>query len=172
MGVEISIYPSRTRFIPAPAGNGHGSPAMLVHQPVHPRACGEWSVFASDNASENGSSPRLRGMVYCRAGNIKHSRFIPAPAGNGLTRRGPRKPHAVHPRACGEWDRVWARNMCARGSSPRLRGMGTLLHHEQTLQRFIPAPAGNGRLTRRESSPIPVHPRACGEWSCQGLRMS
>ena len=54
-------YRSRSRFIPAPAGNIVHVSAGLKVNAVHPRACGEHAASGSDNAASPGSSPRLRG---------------------------------------------------------------------------------------------------------------
>ena len=53
--------------------------------------------------------------------------------------------------------------MLRPGSSPRLRGTVLLPKSDQSMQRFIPAPAGNRQLQCYYSWAVPVHPRACGE---------
>ena len=49
------------------------------------------------------------------------------------------------------------------GSSPRLRGTGKCRTENPPNVRFIPAPAGNRRLSQLVKTRRPVHPRACGE---------
>ena len=49
------------------------------------------------------------------------------------------------------------------GSSPRLRGTGSACHFDANGHRFIPAPAGNRRLSLTNGGRRTVHPRACGE---------
>ena len=98
------------------------------------------------------------------SGQSPHScRFIPARAGNGRPRATPHKAQAVHPRACGERSSSRPRTRHQHGSSPRMRG--TVLPHElnETVARFIPAHAGNGRRCRRLRRRAAVHPHACGE---------
>ena len=70
-------------------------------------------------------------------------RFIPAPAGNAPHHRVAGRRDSVHPRACGERDRIELAPRASAGSSPRLRGTRP------------------NRFSR--SSIIAVHPRACGE---------
>ena len=50
-----------SRFIPAPAGNGHSHAVQHRQLAVHPRACGERCERNTSNCSKPGSSPRLRG---------------------------------------------------------------------------------------------------------------
>ena len=89
---------------------------------VHPRACGEHTLYLVDIATDAGSSPRLRGTCRTEYDEWVGLRFIPAPAGNMVSAFGPVVVSAVHPRACGE--HRWRRPMTATqiGSSPRLRG--------------------------------------------------
>ena len=49
------------------------------------------------------------------------------------------------------------------GSSPRLRGTDYSKGARLSIDRFIPAPAGNGCALTRRIGLSPVHPRACGE---------
>ena len=110
-----------------------------------------------------GSSPRLRGTGAGVNMVAFGNRFIPAPAGNSVIRAPPAVLVAVHPRACGEQPCQLPPPKAISGSSPRLRGTGDLPGHRSPSQRFIPAPAGNSRLTRPPLTTSPVHPRACGE---------
>ena len=131
----------RLRFIPAPAGNREstrirGAVVFLCGSSVHPRACGEQerqqtlcrlpapaAEFQVDGFIPAPAGNRARSQAV--TGNIPRlPRFIPAPAGNSVN---------TVPRACGEQFQQ------AAGSSPRLRGTGSL------------------------AASYPVHPRACGE---------
>ena len=49
------------------------------------------------------------------------------------------------------------------GSSPRVRGTESLAQAARTLDRFIPACAGNSGLPLSQWRNNPVHPRVCGE---------
>ena len=80
--------PAACRFIPAPAGNTIHSPMPVVGEPVHPRACGEHDARGGWRAVAAGSSPRLRGTQPGRPLEPPCWRFIPAPAGNTLSREG------------------------------------------------------------------------------------
>ena len=110
---------------------------------VYPRACGERSPNGCIGLPSTGLSPRLRGT--------------------GGDRVRPVPPHTVYPRACGERSTSHVPGAVTRGLSPRLRGTGSPGHDRNGLRRFIPAPAGNGRLSSRVSWSRSVYPRACGE---------
>ena len=151
------------RFIPAPAGNSRLSARSCAVRSVHPRACGEQGEVMRFHVFLSGSSPRLRGTVDPHGRELGRHRFIPAPAGNRLSRRGPHASRSVHPRACGEQLTIQAVFRSSFGSSPRLRGTDNPIPFKLDSVRFIPAPAGNSSsrsLNVREES---VHPRACGE---------
>ena len=90
-------------------------------------------------------------------------RFIPAPAGNTLPSSPSRFGPPVHPRACGEHERLFYLIQIIGGSSPRLRGTRSLDRARMASRRFIPAPAGNTAPSARSSAWSAVHPRACGE---------
>ena len=131
--------------------------------PVHPRACGEQGRFCCRQGLPTGSSPRLRGTGQRLSEILTHHRFIPAPAGNSRSAPPAGRHTPVHPRACGE-QAAWSKNpVLSNGSSPRLRGTGSLVEEPGALERFIPAPAGNRATNRLRCPSRPVHPRACGE---------
>ena len=159
----IMSFGNQTRFIPAHAGNT--TPAAMSTNPyaVHPRACGEHLVVVRVPFRQFGSSPRLRGTRRRVPGQLAIPRFIPAPAGNTAANAYGLMITPVHPRACGEHSSA-VENIADRdGSSPRLRG--TLVHYkkDQTIERFIPAPAGNTPAADTRQTDGSVHPRACGE---------
>ena len=76
----------RRRFIPAPAGNTQRIAIRWDSITVHPRACGEHHGRPPKACSVPGSSPRLRGTRESCSFLPRRSRFIPAPAGNTVTR--------------------------------------------------------------------------------------
>ena len=152
-----------TRFIPARAGNGAISATTVQAPSVHPRACGERLLRTDTLSRSRGSSPRVRGTGPNASIHIKLLRFIPAPAGNGSYRPESTFYPPVHPRACGERVAVETIISDSIGSSPRLRGTVLYRPLDLTCQRFIPAPAGNGRSAHGALRRRTVHPRACGE---------
>ena len=92
-----------------------------------------------------------------------YRRFIPAYAGNTSLCSDARRRNPVHPRVCGEH---YNHDLVAHGeigSSPRMRGTHQQRKLEATMQRFIPAYAGNTRGDHPRLGTSPVHPRVCGE---------
>ncbi len=133
----------RQRFIPAPAGNTPHRARVACRPPVHPRACGEHLSAEFLILAPTGSSPRLRGTLVEAVDPLLGRRFIPAPAGNTRLAFVRTQPGTVHPRACGEHLQRDGRRGIGVGSSPRLRGTHIKRFRAMTVQRFIPAPAGN-----------------------------
>ncbi len=154
----------RRRFIPAHAGNSVLAMPGVRGIPVHPRACGEFALGLSDELIADGSSPRMRGILAVSGDSCVVTRFIPAHAGNSTLVPGTKTATAVHPRACGEFDRAPIVIRSADGSSPRMRGIPHRRLQRDRHRRFIPAHAGNSASGRFRRGWRPVHPRACGEF--------
>ena len=76
------VVSSRSRFIPACAGNSRPVQAPILDYPVHPRVCGEQLGRGIGRSSWIGSSPRVRGTETTRTALARTRRFIPACAGN------------------------------------------------------------------------------------------
>ena len=151
------------RFIPAPAGNSGIPCSSFRWLPVHPRACGEQSGPVAQSHGVPGSSPRLRGTARVISAHTAAVRFIPAPAGNRISRGSSSRVKTVHPRACGEQRHPTAAGSRSSGSSPRLRGTERVQSVTSPRSRFIPAPAGNSARGPERIAQAAVHPRACGE---------
>ena len=158
------------RFIPARAGNASPLAPSVMISPVHPRACGERRSALASVPALSGSSPRVRGTLKRREATDMVHRFIPARAGNALPHAWRTVAHTVHPRACGERCRLRPHAPIFGGSSPRVRGTRRGHDRPDAELRFIPARAGNADDRGRIAVDLEVHPRACGERICRGLR--
>ncbi len=110
---------------------------------VHPRACGEHSGDCFAWASEDGSSPRVRGTLTVGDPPVGCTRFIPARAGNTVDTQNGALGIPVHPRACGEHIDYTVVEGSVIGSSPRVRGTPNHKPQVGSYSRFIPARAGN-----------------------------
>ena len=172
------------RFIPACAGNSRTTRRCPGTVPVHPRVCGELRGGTGAQATDYGSSPRVRGTHEPAGEHGYRRRFIPACAGNSPSWPPAPAPGSVHPRVCGELIPLFIGPRHTTGSSPRVRGTrrqeggeapalqvhprvcGELLKLTFCIERtfrFIPACAGNSRQPYSPTSVSPVHPRVCGE---------
>ena len=151
------------RFIPACAGNRTAFCCFALPCAVHPRVCGEQSIRESTSMLPAGSSPRVRGTEHPRVNVNASRRFIPACAGNSISRSISPIRKAVHPRVCGEQINRTLAVFSYRGSSPRVRGTGRERRLSRPRRRFIPACAGNSDLELDNPRLSAVHPRVCGE---------
>ena len=113
-----------------------------------------------------GSSPRVRGTETSGSHCCYLYRFIPACAGNSSSSGVGISSPSVHPRVCGEQRQQVRQAGAGDGSSPRVRGTVALLRFSRHTRRFIPACAGNRQPTFSPASHVSVHPRVCGEQSC------
>ena len=113
---------SRSRFIPAWAGNTNMTGDKRQDAAVHPRVGGEHNLYQGTVRSLNGSSPRGRGTHDRQMREYFVKRFIPAWAGNTeqIVLRTVR--YSVHPRVGGEHYSRPRESLESDGSSPRGRG--------------------------------------------------
>ena len=145
-GIRVSRAQLRgkPRFIPTPVGHTSTSSISRTHFPVHPHACGAYIKSKTDiqlvnrfiptpvghtsqrAVGENdnlGSSPRLWGIPIRYSTTRRQHRFIPTPVGHTAAESCLSSALAVHPHACGAYER------------------NTL--DSNTKQRFIPTPVGH-----------------------------
>jgi len=153
------------RFIPACAGNTFFALLFFAAAAVHPRMRGEHLDGRHLSVDRNGSSPHARGTRSTSVPPYCVLRFIPACAGNTYSAGRPVPCPAVHPRMRGEHCQIQRAAKAAGGSSPHARG--TLLSelNDFSLERFIPACAGNTLLISAIDCSPSVHPRMRGEHS-------
>ena len=151
------------RFIPARAGNTATPLPDSLTAPVHPRSRGEHFAAFGGTWRVTGSSPLARGTRTSTNTSTNSSRFIPARAGNTRWQRKRSLLSPVHPRSRGEHARAREANPEGSGSSPLARGTRAQVRASEAGARFIPARAGNTRLTNRPPVRRPVHPRSRGE---------
>ena len=125
--------------------------------------CGEhWSVPYND-VSQVGSSPHVRGTRIVKILSRFAGRFIPACAGNTSAASCVTLRTSVHPRMCGEHCRFDLHLAYHIGSSPHVRGTPKRIYYVAEERRFIPACAGNTRISESCHVYKSVHPRMCGE---------
>ena len=110
------------RFIPAGAGNTLETMKGVNTSAVHPRRCGEHYIGYEITDETAGSSPQVRGTPGTVSMYYHVPRFIPAGAGNtcDMLKLGVRD--TVHPRRCGEHQRLLKMAFLQYGSSPQVRG--------------------------------------------------
>ena len=113
---------TRSRFIPAYAGNAPFGGSSTGEKAVHPRIRGERTGGQTALPSIIGSSPHTRGTPHPDAKCRPPLRFIPAYAGNATTRLPVSRPRSVHPRIRGERSPNTIVTTQGDGSSPHTRG--------------------------------------------------
>ena len=130
---------------------------------AHPRVCGENEAIKASDATDKGSSPRMRGKQPPYLTQSPRGGLIPAYAGKTLGRRCASRGRRAHPRVCGENTRVRATDLLREGSSPRMRGKRRVLSATCWPVGLIPAYAGKTGLHLPLRRHAPAHPRVCGE---------
>ena len=112
----------KDRFIPAYAGNSGRPMSPLEANTVHPRLRGELSNPEVCRGRTGGSSPLTRGTQEFTQEQSEVRRFIPAYAGNSLSKSSSSTKLSVHPRLRGELTTNCNNITLAIGSSPLTRG--------------------------------------------------
>ncbi len=112
----------RVRFTPAGAGIGRGESVWEPVLAVHPRRCGDRAVEQLEYVYAYGSPPQVRGSAARRAARSAGRRFTPAGAGIGSFRYVPNRAMPVHPRRCGDRNRLLVFILSLSGSPPQVRG--------------------------------------------------
>ena len=159
-----------SRFIPARAGNTGLPSDRRARPPVHPRPRGEHVCFLSSHLWKSGSSPPARGTRPSETRGCHSRRFIPARAGNTRLASSRDATGTVHPRPRGEHVGKLVRFKPTAGSSPPARGTPGRALGFAASHRFIPARAGNTRVSVVPAYRIPVHPRPRGEHNSKGAK--
>ena len=152
-----------SRIIPARAGNTAGNRRASGTRPDHPRTGGEHQAGAVNCFRPCGSSPHGRGTRVRGNGNRAALRIIPARAGNTSVTCAVAAANADHPRTGGEHRRMHFADHLAVGSSPHGRGTRSNSLLPRSIQRIIPARAGNTFGDAKHDSQGADHPRTGGE---------
>ena len=151
------------RFIPAGAGNSKAIRRAFSCQPVYPRWRGELPQRTHESQCSGGLSPLARGTPLDEDGPGELVRFIPAGAGNSITRVNALRRYAVYPRWRGELPPVPRSRPHTPGLSPLARGTRPRSEWRHAMPRFIPAGAGNSKKRRVFCILSAVYPRWRGE---------
>ena len=79
---ECPAYQVEWGIIPADAGSTKAVKRKIGSDEDHPRGCGEHEARKRYLPSLPGSSPRMRGALYCKPGDYGETGIIPADAGS------------------------------------------------------------------------------------------
>ena len=147
-------------IIPAHAGLTTVLPMASACRRDHPRACGAHYHIAEKVCGSMGSSPRMRGSLWCQRLAGPAAGIIPAHAGLTYQMKALEHTRRDHPRACGAHRPAPERRRAARGSSPRMRGSLCPAEGQALLIGIIPAHAGltlkNPNIDAILSGPHPI----------------
>ncbi len=139
---------------------------------VYPRWRGEHlNIWVSARAAY-GLSPLARGTRHVQQPVHLWLRFIPAGAGNTLSRPNAHADFPVYPRWRGEHLPEVEQDRFIDGLSPLARGTHIQGVGRGMAERFIPAGAGNTSVACTCASSLPVYPRWRGEHQVKDARVS
>ena len=159
---SISYRVSRTRSIPACAGEPPRGSSLVRATVVYPRVCGGTVVRCAGERGCTGLSPRVRGNQAESGGVGDDHGSIPACAGEPTLRAHSCRQSAVYPRVCGGTNGDGRLLSLPVGLSPRVRGNRRRCGISATTMRSIPACAGEPFRASARVSFRRVYPRVCG----------
>ena len=150
------------RSIPACTGEPSRPRLPLSVARVYPRVYGGTFGMRSVLPVRLGLSPRVRGNLPDAARTLLDNRSIPACAGEPAINRESRRSLWVYPRVCGGTPQTERPQTGYYGLSPRVRGNPEVMTPGISLQRSIPACAGEPAFFCHFSGKSQVYPRVCG----------
>ena len=125
--------------------------------------CGEKDDPVTEDKSDAGSPPRVRGKVNKFNEPLRRGGITPACAGKRVCTTTATTRRKDHPRVCGEKCRLQHFLLQGLGSPPRVRGKGTHHQVEQHMWGITPACAGKSGFSPFLALWVEDHPRVCGE---------
>ena len=158
----ISIPSSRSRSIPACAGEPRRGRPVRPGRRVYPRVCGGTRARHESQPIARGLSPRVRGNHGRHQAGQMPVGSIPACAGEPPWRGWAAHCCTVYPRVCGGTTAVRLRNRQPQGLSPRVRGNRLQPDRHERCLRSIPACAGEPPVEADSQPMVEVYPRVCG----------
>ncbi len=153
---------TRSGSIPACAGEPRERGTAHTYGWVYPRVCGGTPHNPNSPHVHQGLSPRVRGNRTGGRGCWQGCGSIPACAGEPPFASWTKADYGVYPRVCGGTaaGSVWS--LSAAGLSPRVRGNRRSHSKHNTIQRSIPACAGEPTVPFQTQHDPKVYPRVCG----------
>ena len=148
--------------IPACAGEPQTPLASSRKRRVYPRVCGGTAANTAIPTAAAGLSPRVRGNRRQAAEQAVFRGSIPACAGEPGSGSSGSGIARVYPRVCGGTSIVVSPIGRAGGLSPRVRGNPCTPLRFRSIQRSIPACAGEPHHADDPRIPAAVYPRVCG----------
>ena len=153
---------SRSRSIPACAGEPPPSPSIPCPRRVYPRVCGGTFAVRWLGRAWPGLSPRVRGNHRGGPGGHPVRGSIPACAGEPPPSPSRACPGRVYPRVCGGTRDERRDGALGQGLSPRVRGNRYRPAPGRACRGSIPACAGEPTTRSSGCRSRRVYPRVCG----------
>ncbi len=147
------------RFIPAGAGNTFFCTLITPSTTVYPRWRREHHLSDVAENTIAGLSPLAQGTLFFVHSSHHQRRFIPAGAGNTAPTNALHHGVSVYPRWRREHSYCSHTESAAAGLSPLAQGTPEEVPRLTSVDRFIPAGAGNTRVGKSRGNRTPVYPR-------------
>ena len=157
------------RYNPACAGTTPPSAQQRIAVSIQPRVCGDYALCCLIQPPSSDTTPRVRGLRVRNAIARLGNRYNPACAGTTSMTIYCWLLPPIQPRVCGDYVVLTAMALSLYDTTPRVRGLLTVIIKCRRVVRYNPACAGTTRCPACSGSRIPIQPRVCGDYSLYRL---
>ena len=152
------------RYNPACAGTTCHDGRLRHQLAIQPRVCGDYMSTPSKVQRSIDTTPRVRGLHIVEKVDDRVRRYNPACAG---TTHGPtiqRAGAAIQPRVCGDYQSPSCHAVCMSDTTPRVRGLLSVVEVILNSYRYNPACAGTTLSILYYHRMRTIQPRVCGDY--------
>ena len=139
---------------------------------IQPRVCGDYSSSVNLESLNRDTTPRMRGLPSGRRLRAWSLRYNPAYAGTTRLSTLKRLQRQIQPRVCGDYHVPPLSHAYHLDTTPRMRGLRSLILRWFVPARYNPAYAGTTPQRPRTFQFIRIQPRVCGDYSREYLTLA
>ena len=152
------------RYNPACAGTTPPSAQQRIAVSIQPRVCGDYALCCLIQPPSSDTTPRVRGLRVRNAIARLGNRYNPACAGTTSMTIYCWLLPPIQPRVCGDYVVLTAMALSLYDTTPRVRGLLTVIIKCRRVVRYNPACAGTTVSRAALYRQIPIQPRVCGDY--------
>ena len=152
------------RYNPPCAGTTPPSAQQRIAVSIQPRVCGDYALCCLIQPPSSDTTPRVRGLRVRNAIARLGNRYNPACAGTTSMTIYCWLLPPIQPRVCGDYVVLTAMALSLYDTTPRVRGLLTVIIKCRRVVRYNPACAGTTVSRAALYRQIPIQPRVCGDY--------
>ena len=143
--------------------------SSVAPPPIQPRVCGDYDFTEAEALRVDDTTPRVRGLQVTMADCVINSRYNPACAGTTVNLVFVQSNKEIQPRVCGDYSTAMYLSSCPPDTTPRVRGLLSVVEVILNSYRYNPACAGTTSTNCQNCKSIEIQPRVCGDYVTPNL---